>query len=317
MNNLFRHALPRALTVLILCVNALAQAAEGELNISYVKSPFNVQMMVMKEKQLLEKRLAPKNITVRWHEIDSGAQQATAMASGDLDIGGVMNTTSVQIANAEGNPVLIIAGVARPTDVFGVVGRKNGPTTFKELKGKTVVGPKGTVLHQLLVAGLTREGMSISDVNFVQMGIPQGFAALMSGKVDAALIAAGALVNAARAGNSIIGTATGLVTPKLVMCASGAFVKKHPDLVAEVVTVQDEAYDWIFTHHEEALALGAKEQNISLEDAEKLFTWSHYTKRLNESDLKSLEEDMIFMLEQGMVRKSVDSHSFILSSAME
>lgn len=302
---------------LILGSGTLAQAAENELNISYVKSPFNVQMMVMKEKQLLEKKLAPKNITVRWHEIDSGAQQATAMASGDLDIGGVMNTTSVQIANAEGNPVLILAGVARPTDVFGLVGKAEGPKTFKELKGKTVAGPKGTVLHQLLVAGLAREGMSINDVNFVQMGIPQGFAAIMSGKVDAALLAAGALVKAAQAGNPLIGTAAGLVTPKLVMCASGAFVKKHPDLVADVVAVQDEAYDWVQAHHEEALALGAKEQNISLEDAEKLFAWSHYTKRLNEGDIKSLDEDMAFMLEQGMMRKSINSHSFLLDSAME
>ncbi|WP_298068601.1 NrtA/SsuA/CpmA family ABC transporter substrate-binding protein [uncultured Mailhella sp.] len=314
MNTAFRFTLACALA---LGLFAPAHAAEGELNISYVKSPFNLQMMVMKEHQLLEKKLGPKGITVRWHDIDSGAQQATAMASGDLDIGGVVNTTSVQIANAEGNPVIIVAAASRPTDVFGLAVQENGPKTFKELKGKTIAGPKGTVLHQLLAAGLAREGMSMNDVNFVQMGIPQGFSALMSGKVDAALIAAGALVKAGQAGKPILATATGLVTPKLVMCASGAFLKKHPELVADVVAVQDEACDWIMAHHDEAVALGAKEQNLSKEDAEKLFAWSHYAKRLNENDLKSLDEDMAFMLEQGMMRKSVDSRSFILDSAME
>ena len=314
MNIFSRLSLACAL-VLGTCVSAPAE--EGVLNISYVKSPFNLQMMVMKDQQLLEKKLAPKGIKVQWHDIDSGAQQATAMASGDLDIGGVVNTTSVQMANAEGNPVIIVAGASRPTDVFGLVGQEKGPKTFKELKGKTVAGPKGTVLHQLLVAGLVREGMSINDVNFVQMGIPQGFSALMSGKVDAALIAAGALVKAEQAGKPVISRATGLVTPKLVMCASGTFVKEHPDLLKEVVAVQDEAYDWIMTHHDEAVALGAREQNISIEDAERLFAWSHYNKRLNEDDIKSLDEDMAFMLEQGMMRRSVDSRSFILDSAME
>ena len=301
---------------LSLCA-APAVAEEGALNISYVKSPFNLQMIVMKEKRLLENRLEPKGIKVKWHEIDSGAQQATAMASGALDVGGVLNTTSVQMANAEGNPVFIIAGASRPTDVFALVGQENGPKTFAELKGKTIAGPKGTVLHQLLVAGLAKEGLTINDVNFVQMGIPQGFAAVMSGKVDAALIAAGALVKAKQAGKPVIATATGLVTPILAMCASKKFIDEQPELLKTVVSVQDEAYDWIMANHDEAIALGAKEQNISLEDAEQLYAWSHYMKRLNENDIKSLDADMTFLLENGMARNRVNSRSFILDSAME
>lgn len=304
-----------ALSLAMLASPAFAE--EGVLNISYVKSPFNLQMIVMKQHRLLEKKLEPRGIKVKWHDIDSGAQQATAMASGDLDVGGVLNTTSVQMANAEGNPVIIIAGAARPTDVFALVGQENGPRSFADLRGKTIAGPKGTVLHQLLVAGLAREGLGIRDVKFVQMGIPQSFSALMSDKVDAALIAAGALVKAKQAGKPVIATATGLVTPILAMCASKKFIEEQPELLKDVVAVQDEAYDWIMTHHDEAVALGAKEQNISTADAEQLYAWSHYTKRLNENDIKSLDNDMTFLLENGMARQKVDSRSFILKSAME
>lgn len=309
------HTMAMALSLFLFAAPAIAQ--EGVLNISYVKSPFNLPMMAMKEKGILEKKLAPLGITVTWHDIDSGAQQATAMASGSLDVGGVLNTTSVQMANAEGNPVFIIAGASRPTDVFGLAGQENGAKNFKELKGKTIAGPKGTVLHQLLAAGLAKEGMSINDVNFVQMGIPQSFAALMSGKVDAALIAAGALVKAEQAGKPIIATATGLVTPKLAMCASKKFIEEQPELLKLVVAAQDESYDWVMNNHEEAIALGAKEQGISIADAERLYAWSHYNKRLNEGDIKSLDEDMTFLLENGMARKRVDSRSFIIDSAME
>ena len=304
-----------ALSFALLAAPAFAE--EGVLNISYVKSPFNLQMIVMKQHRLLEKKLEPKGIKVKWHDIDSGAQQATAMASGDLDVGGVLNTTSVQMANAEGNPVIIVAGAARPTDVFALVGQENGPKSFADLRGKTVAGPKGTVLHQLLVAGLAKEGMTIRDVKFVQMGIPQSFSALMSGKVDAALIAAGALVKARQAGKPVIATATGLVTPILAMCASKKFIEEQPELLKDVVAVQDEAYDWIMAHHDEAVALGAKEQNISIADAEQLYAWSHYNKRLNENDIKSLDNDMTFLIENGMARQKVDSRSFILKSAME
>lgn len=310
---------PRALllTLTLSLFASPAFAEDGVLNISYVKSPFNLQMIVMKEHKLLEKKLEPKGIKVKWHEIDSGAQQATAMASGALDVGGVLNTTSVQMANAEGNPVIIIAGASRPTDVFALVGQENGAKTFADLRGKTVAGPKGTVLHQLLVAGLAKEGMTINDVKFVQMGIPQSFSALMAGKVDAALIAAGALVKAKQAGKPVIATATGLVTPKLAMCASRKFIEEQPELLKDVVAVQDEAYDWVMANHKEAIALGAKEQGISEADAEQLYAWSHYNKRLNENDIKSLDDDMEFLLENGMARQKVDSRSFVLKSAME
>ena len=301
---------------LSLCA-APAFAEDGVLNISYVKSPFNLQMMVMKDQQMLEKKLAPKGIKVKWHDIDSGAQQATAMASGALDVGGVLNTTSVQMANGEGNPVIIIAGASRPTDVFGLVGQEGASKSFKDLKGKTIAGPKGTVLHQLLVAGLAKEGLSIRDVKFVQMGIPQGFSALMSGKVDAALIAAGALVKAEQAGKPIIATASGLVTPILAMCASQKFIDEQPELLKDVIEVQDAAYDWVMANHDAAIALGAKEQGISIEDAQKLYDWSHYTKRLNEADIKSMDEDLKFLLENGMMRNSVETRSFILDSALE
>ena len=301
---------------LSLCA-APAFAEDGVLNISYVKSPFNLQMMVMKDQQMLEKKLAPKGIKVKWHDIDSGAQQATAMASGALDVGGVLNTTSVQMANGEGNPVIIIAGASRPTDVFGLVGQEGASKSFKDLKGKTIAGPKGTVLHQLLVAGLAKEGLSIRDVKFVQMGIPQGFSALMSGKVDAALIAAGALVKAEQAGKPIIATASGLVTPILAMCASQKFIDEQPELLKDVIEVQDAAYDWVMANHDAAIALGAKEQGISIEDAQKLYDWSHYTKRLSEADIKSMDEDLKFLLENGMMRNSVETRSFILDSALE
>ena len=98
-----------AAAVFALCAQGV-QADEKTLDISYVKSPFNLPMMVMKDQQLLEKAVEPLGIGVRWHEINSGSKQAQALASGDLDIAGVINSSSVLLANGEGNPVLIFAG---------------------------------------------------------------------------------------------------------------------------------------------------------------------------------------------------------------
>lgn len=296
---------------------AHAQAQPGKLNISYVRAPFNLQMMVMKEQGILDKHLAPLGLQAAWPEITSGAKQAQALASGDLDVGGVINTASILMANGENNPVRIVAGVARPTDVFALVGAKNGGSKVAQLKGKTVAGPKGTALHQLLVAALAREGLGMQDVNFVQMEIPQAFAALQSGQVDAALLAANAVINAQKEGAQVLARATGYITPILAVTTSEKFLKAHPDRIKAVVAAHDEAWQWIQANPEQAIELGARLQNISKDEAKQLYQWSHFTQRLQESDFKAMEDDVRFMLDNGMMRNPVDVRAIVAPSALQ
>ncbi|HAW44897.1 MAG TPA: aliphatic sulfonate ABC transporter [Sutterella sp.] len=288
-------------------MSSLAVAApKSELNISYVKSPFNLQLIVMKERGILENRLAAKGVKVNWHDLNSGALQAQALAGGSLDVAGVMNSTSIIIANSQGNPVKVVAAVSRPTDVFAIVVPGNGVKSVRELKGKVIAGPKGTVLHQLLVSALVKNGMKISDVQFVHMGIPEAAAAMRSGAADAALLAANFVMKGIDAGDRVLVTASGYVVPKLMMATSDAFMKKYPSLLKEVLAAQREAYDWINTHRDEAIALGAKVQGVSVSQAQTLYAWSHLTDRFTPADIKSMEEDMTFLLENDMIRKKVD-----------
>ncbi len=118
-----------------------------------------------------------------------------------------MNTTSVLLANAAGNPVRIINGVSRPAETFAIVAGKNGPASIEELKGATVAGPKGTVLHQMLVAALNSKGMTIDDVNFISMKLPRARTAMLAGKIDAALLAASLVIKSVDAGAHIVTTA--------------------------------------------------------------------------------------------------------------
>lgn len=299
-----------------------AQAAEDNVvNISYVKAPFNLQSIVMKHNGILEKELEPLGVKPVWHDINSGARQAQAMAAGSLDIGGVMNTTSIQMAKGEGNPIKIIAGVSRPVDIFAIVASKNsydhGLKSIKDLKGKIVAGPKGTVLHQILAAALAKNGMTMNDIQFIQMDIPKAFAALESGRADAALLAANMVIKAEEAGCHVLTTASGLATPKLAMAASEEFINEHPDRLKAVLTAHDKAAQWIKEHHEEAIALGAQEQGIDIPTAEKLFANSHFTQKFNDNDIASMNDDLNFMLANGMMRNKVDPKEIIMPDALE
>lgn len=288
-----------------------------EVNIAYVKSPFNIQNMVIKDQQLLEKAFAKHGTKVVWHTISSGAKQTQAMAAGSLDVSAVMNTASLLAANGADNKVVVVNGVAHPADVFTIVGKKGKKMSVKDLKGKKVAGPRGTVLHQLLVAALVKEGMSVKDVEFVPMDIPSAMSALLAGHVDAALLAASAVIKAEQQGCQVITTAKDLVNVNLVMTASAEFAKKHPEAVALIQKVQRDSLKWVKTNWNQAMALGAKEHGISLEDAKKLAAWSNYYDTLTEADVKGLALDQDFLFDNDMMRKKINVKSIILPMAMK
>ena len=67
---------------------------------------------------------------------------------------------------------------------------------------------------------------------------------------------------------------------------------------------------------QEAVAIGAKEHGISLADAEKLAGWSHYYGVLTDADVKGLEADQKFLIENGLMTTPVDVKSIVLPIAL-
>lgn len=308
------------LVIAVVSLTAATAAARGsdesepltELNVSYVRSPFNLQVMVMKELGMLEEEFRADGITVNWHEITSGAEQAQAMAAGSLDIASVMNTASVIIANSAGNDVRIIDIVSRPERTFTIMVMDDGPTTVRDLSGKTVAGPKGTVLHQLLATVIDQEGLE--GVDFVSMGLPQAQTALLSGNIDAALLAGALVLKTQEAGGRVLTTSEGYVTPLLVSVAPARFVEHYEDIVRRYQSVHRSAFEFIRSNQDDALAIGAAAQGISLEDAADLYARSGIANALTTADLASLGDDVAFLLGLEMIENAVEPVDLFSSS---
>ena len=310
---------------LILCaIIAVSAFASGkkeeqrkEINISYVRSPFNLPLIIMKEKGIAEKAFGEKGIKVNYYEITSGAKQTEAIAAGSLDIASVINSVSVILANAAGNPIEIFAGFSRPEKMFTIMTANDAIKSPADLKGKKIAGPKGTVLNELLVAALKKEGMSVDDVEFISMGIPNAVQAMLSGKVDCALAAAASVVNAEKNGSRVLVTCEGYVSPLLIAACSKDFAEKYPDMLKLYTEAYKEAKVWMETNMEEALAIGARVQDISMEDARKLFAWSNFIDSLTNADLNALDYDVDFMVETGMIDKPLDKMDFVNKMALK
>lgn len=292
-----------------------AAAAEPikELNISYVKPPFVLQLLVMKDHKLLEKEFQADGIKINWHNMGTSPQAARAMGSGSRN----MNTAALLMLNSEGLPVRVVTGTAHPTSNFAIVSKPGTELSVRDLKGKQVVGPKGTFLHQLLAAALEKEGMKESDVQFINTGIPKALSTILAGHADAALVASSALIKANKAGAKTIINAERLVEPTLVMTTTKQFAEEHPDIVKRVDKVYAESLQWMKDHPAETAEMGAKEHGISIEDAKTLMERSHYFDKMTTKDLEDLKVNQKFLRDNGMMRNEVTVEELVLPVAME
>jgi sulfonate transport system substrate-binding protein len=273
------------------------------LRVTYVTAPFNVPSIVEKHEGILEADFGAKGIKIERPEITSGAKQTEAIAADAIDVASVLGGASAILAKANGVDVRIIAVYSRSPKAFALMTRADGPTTLADLKGKKIAGPKGTTLHQLLAAALASTGLTINDVDYINMDLPTARAALLSGQIDVATLAGNNAIAVEKAGGKTLATGDGLIHPTTVIAASGKFIDAHPDLVGAYLAAHRKSLDFLAAKPDEALKIAADEQKISVEDAKAQLPLYDFTPTLTDADITNLEGDQIFMIDNGMLPK--------------
>lgn len=165
-----------------------AETSIDKLTVTYVTSPLNVPTIIEKDQGIFEKELG---VPVEYAELTSGADQTQALASGDVQVLYAVGATSVILSAANGADIKVLNMYSRSPKAFCMYSKDETLTTPESLKGKTIAGPTGTNLHELLVSYLAQAGMTLDDVNYVNMTIPDAKAGLDGGSVDVALLAGG------------------------------------------------------------------------------------------------------------------------------
>ncbi|QSH40940.1 ABC transporter substrate-binding protein [Lentisphaerota bacterium ZTH] len=277
-----------------------------EINVTYPNCPFNLQLVVMKHKGLLEKEFAKDGIKIKFHDITNGVKQVKAAATGKVDICGSLNTTSIIVAAGQNIKLNIIRGVCNSTNTLALMTTNPNIKSVKDLKGKTIACVSKHNSHQVLLLALAKNNMTIKDVNYIPMSNAETYKAMFAGKVDVGILAATEVVNAKKRGARILTTAKGLMRTKLVVAVTKSFARKHPEWVGRYVKVQNEAMEFIKKHKHEALELAAKDLGISYQDAKWLYNNTKLINTLNKDDIMSLKDDIEFLFQQKLIPKKVN-----------
>lgn len=272
-----------------------------EIRITYVKAPLNIPSILEKSSTSFEK--AFPNSKVSFPEIMSGAKQTEAMAAGDLDIASALGGTSAILGAANGIDLKIIGIYSRAPKAFTIMVKDPYIQSVKDLKGKKIGGPKGTILHQILIAALAKENMTVDDVEFINMDISKALVAMQSGNLDAALAAGPGVYHASQDGARILITGEGLTKAIIVIAVSSSFVKQYPQAIVQFMKTHKSILDQIQTNPEQAYQATAKETGLSPKAVEEMALWYDFNPIVTPEDIQDLKETQKFMIDNGMLQK--------------
>lgn len=178
----------------------------GTLSVTYVKSPLNVPSIVEQDQEIFASVFGPMGYEIQYSDLTTGPEQTQALASGDIQFLNAVGATSVILSASNDADIKIMSIYSRSPKAFKLFAKDDSIKTAEDLKGKKVAGPKGTILHELLVAYLNNAGMTEDDIEFMAMGIPDAQAALAGGSVDAALLAGPTAYNMEKDGYYVVTT---------------------------------------------------------------------------------------------------------------
>lgn len=289
-----------------------ASGSSGVIAVTYVKSPLNVPSIVEQEKGIFAEAFAPMGYEVTYSNLTTGPEQTQALASGDIQFLYAVGATSVILAAAGEADIKIISIYSRSPKAFKLFAKDDSIQSPEDLRGKTVAGPKGTILHGLLVAYLAEAGMTEADIDFVSMGIPEAQAALAGGSADAALIAGPAAYNAQKEGYHIVTDGEGLTEATIVVATSQKYADSHPEEVEAFLEAQKQVLDFIDENYDEAMSITAVGTDLSVEAVEEMYPMYDFDMTIKDSDIEAMKRTEQFMRQNGMIDREVDIEGLIL-----
>lgn len=243
------------------------------LNVGIASWPGFASAMVGMEKGFFS------GIRINNHILDDASARHAAFQNGSIDI--MISSIDVFAQEAaQGLPGKVILVTDESWGGDGIV-VKPEITSIADLKGKKVVFARATPSHYLLLRVLEKAGLSISDIQPIQVDDPgRAGDAFLSGTVDSAVTFEPFLSNVAQSGKGKI-----LLT-----------TKDYPDIVVDVLVASDKlsgnqellrrffdgwlkSVDYIKQHPDESSQIIAKGLNTPTKDIQDMMSGLRFADR--------------------------------------
>jgi sulfonate transport system substrate-binding protein len=277
-------------------------AEEVKVRIGY--QPSSSVLLVGKAKGFYEKEFAKVGRQVEWIPFLSGPLMIEAVAGDRVDLLGIGNLPPLA-ARAAGIDIKVIAKAAfNPATNALLVRPDSSIGSVTDLKGKKVAAQVGSSLHFFLGQLLTSAGLTLKDVQLVNLAGPDQGPALESGAVDAILLWMPYRTQLEKTGKARVIIDSAHFPGSLSLYAlRTAFGKEDPQAVGAFLRATWKTNDYMRHHPKETLQVLSKESKFPpevLKDSLRGFDWDM---KVTPADIQAMGAIKDYLLENKVLRK--------------
>ena len=262
-----------SIRIILLCISQwllFTPAYATEIRIGYQKSALNLTLL--KERGLLEKKLAEKGDTVAWKEFAAGPQLLEALNVGSIDLGATGDTPPI-FAQANGTQLLYVGNEpSRSQSSAILLPQASAIKTLKDLKGKRIAFQKGSSAHYFLIRALDSVGLSVEDIQPAYLPPADARAAFEQGAIDAWVIWDPYFAALEQTSHpKVLTSGKGFSSGFTFYLSSTAFAHQHLNEIETVFAALTENDTFIQKKQQEASGLLAKVTGLDPEVYDRVF----------------------------------------------
>ncbi|EYR83033.1 MULTISPECIES: aliphatic sulfonate ABC transporter substrate-binding protein [unclassified Shinella] len=318
-----RTLLKIALALSILPGAGLATASADEAKPDVIRigstAPGHLKFILYRNKKLLEDEFAKDGIKVELTTFDGGSAATVALGSGAIDFTYIGNNPSLRLAATGADVKLIGLSSWNRSNETQIVVKPDSPIQkIEDLKGKKVAYLAGTVRHSTFAKALKTVGLSLGDVESLNLGIESSGPALSRGDVDALVESTGPVQKLVEEGEARVIFDAGVsgspewAVPHL-LSVNGDFARKYPDIVTRLLAVDIAAARWADANPEETIAIFVKETGNSDKAVRATYPDGKFFQdpQVTEEAVRALQGEEVFMADAELLKGKVNYDTWI------
>ena len=320
----------RFLSIMLCCILTIALAACGtkaeadsdkdslnsvsHLNIAKQMVLGYIPLYIMEENGWLEEALseAGYDIEVTYTEFESGPPENEAFATGQQDLGVMGNVPAISgIASGQERDIIGIAYNGEKT--LGILVQNNSDIEkVTELEGKKIGIVIGSIAQDYLNAMLENAGLTMNDVELINLGVSELETSLATGQVDAVVTWNPTLLKICADGMGVLlADGTGVYAGENVIVANKEYTAQNPEIVRIFMEQYQRAVDELKS---DFAGYAEKYSDITGLPSELLVqTWenSNFPVSLTARDQEELVKTAKFLYEYDLISTEVNMEDYL------
>lgn len=304
-------ALTMALGVLTGC-GANTADKETVLRIGAQPYPLYTPVYVAKELGYLDEEFNKVGISYNWLDFKSGPLVNEAVAAGEADMGFMADLPAI-IAKSSGQDIEIVSNVAYGEKGLAVLVKNDSDIqSVNELKGKKIAYATGSYAQHLLALLLDQEGLTLDDVESVNLGAGDQPVALANGEVDAIVIWEQYISQLTSKGEArVLADGTGIKKGNMITYFVKDYAKENPDAVKAYIRALNRANEVLVSDPDKAAEAVAGDFGVDKELMKQIIANFDYHTELTDDDVAEITKVKDFSLQSGIISNDVDMNAFI------